>query len=61
MEWFFEGLGTLIVGLVIGGAGGAYGGFKIGVRSVRQVQKARDDASQTQIGGNNVNKRRQGR
>lgn len=55
MSWFFDGLGTLIIGLVIGGAGGTYGGFRLGIRSVRQSQRAGDHASQTQVGGNQTN------
>ncbi|GEP32728.1 hypothetical protein NSZ01_04960 [Nocardioides szechwanensis] len=60
MDWLFEGLGTLIVGLLIGGAGGAYGGYRIGMRSVRQTQTAHDHATQTQVGGNDRSKRRRG-
>jgi hypothetical protein len=47
MEWFFEGLGTFLVGLVIGGTGG----HVITRKVMKQRQKARDGARQVQIGG----------
>lgn len=50
MDWLFDGLGTLIVGLLIGGGAGAYGGFRFGIRTVRQSQVARDNAIQNQVG-----------
>lgn len=52
MSWLFDGLGTLLIGLVVGvGAGGTVG-YRVGVRSVRQSQRAGDDARQTQVGRN---------
>ena len=55
MEWFFDGFGTelmsLAAGLLVGGGGGYY----VGRRSVRQVQRARDNAVQTQVGGDQNN------
>ncbi|MFZ6003363.1 MAG: hypothetical protein ACOYXM_05455 [Actinomycetota bacterium] len=51
MEWLFEGLGTLAVGVVLGVAGDrALLSYKE-KRVVRQLQKAGDQATQTQIGG----------
>lgn len=50
-EWFFDGVGSqiigIIIGLLIGGGIGGTVGYKIGVK---QKQKARDNATQTQIG-----------
>ena len=51
MEWFFDGLGTeilsIIIGLIVGGASG----YRIGIRrNVKQYQKAKDNAKQMQIG-----------
>lgn len=51
MDWLFSGLGTLLVGLVIGGSVGGVVAWKVSVRSLRQSQKAGDGATQTQIGG----------
>ncbi len=51
MTWLFEGLGTLLIGLVLGGTAGAVGGWKLAVRSVRQTQHAGNNAKQTQVGG----------
>lgn len=49
MEWFFNGLGTALIGLVIGGTVG----YRIGIKkSIRQKQKAGDNAQQMQVGGN---------
>lgn len=50
MEWLFEGLGTFVVGLLVGGVGGATAGWTIGVRKTKQSQRARDNATQTQVG-----------
>lgn len=50
MEWLFEGLGTFLVGLAVGGTGGATAGWKLAVRKTRQSQHAGDNATQTQIG-----------
>lgn len=53
MEWFFEGLGTALVCLLIGFVGGGTVGYRIGIKkSTQQKQKARDNATQIQIGGN---------
>lgn len=53
MEWFFEGLGTALIGLLIGATGGGAVGYRIGInKSIRQKQKAGNNAQQTQIGNN---------
>lgn len=52
MEWFFEGIGTAIftsiVSLLIGGTVG----YKIGIHknNINQKQRAKNNASQIQIG-----------
>ena len=56
MEWFFDGLGTeivsTIVGLIIGSLGGGTIGYKIGkIVTIKQMQTAGDNATQTQIRG----------
>ncbi len=54
MEWFFDGLGTAIITLVIGLFVGGGVGYKFG--SNKQKQKARNNSTQTQIGSiNNIN------
>lgn len=54
MEWFFDGIGTEIVGivisLVIGAIGGGTLGYKIGVKST---------ANQKQSAGNNSKQRQE--
>ena len=50
MDWLFDGLGTMLIGLLIGGVGGGVAGWKIAVRKTSQKQRARDDASQIQVG-----------
>ena len=51
MEWFFEGLGTALIGLLIGLAGGGAVGYKIGIKkSTQQKQKAKDNVTQMQVG-----------
>lgn len=51
MEWFFDGIGTeivsIIIGLIVGGASGYKVGFK---KNIKQQQKAKDNANQIQIG-----------
>lgn len=51
MDWLFDGLGTMLLGLAIGGSGGYY----VGRRSIRQTQKAGDNSTQTQVGGDQNN------
>jgi len=50
MDWLFEGLGTLLIGLVIGGGAGTAVGWRIGVTRTQQSQKAGNRATQTQVG-----------
>lgn len=56
MEWFFEGLGTelvsLIIGLLLGAGAGGIAGYEIGISKnvLKQDQKAGTDSQQKQIG-----------
>ena len=53
MDWFFEGLGTAIITLIIGIFTGGAIGYRIGIKKksiVKQKQKAKDNATQIQIG-----------
>ena len=54
-EWVkvvFDGIGTqivgIIIGLLIGGVGGCAIGYKIG--NIKQTQKAGDNSTQSQVG-----------
>ena len=65
MDWFFDGIGTEIIGiiisLIIGALGGGAVGYKIGIkRTVKQKQNSGDDTEQKQefhIEGNRVGKK----
>lgn len=47
MEWIFDGIGTEIISLLIGLAGGGAIGYRIGIRNkIFQHQKGRDQAKQ---------------
>ncbi len=56
MEWFFDGLGTelvsMIVGLLLGAGVGGIAGYKIGINKsvLKQNQKAGTNSKQKQIG-----------
>ena len=53
MEWFFDGLGTAIITLIIGLITGGTVGYRIGIKKtnkVNQMQTAKDNASQIQVG-----------
>ncbi len=53
MDWFFSGLGTAIFTLIVGLIAGGAVGYKIGINKktiTKQKQKAKDNASQMQIG-----------
>lgn len=52
MEWFFEGLGTAIISLIIGIFTGGAIGYRIGIKKniSIQKQKARDNSTQVQVG-----------
>ena len=59
MEWFFSGLGTAIITLIVGFIAGGTVGYRIGIKkknTTKQKQKARDNASQIQIGRDNNGK-----
>ncbi len=51
MEWLFEGLGTFLIGLVLGVGGGSAVTWRLTTKKLRQSQRARDDATQIQIAG----------
>lgn len=52
-RWIFDGIGTYFVTLICGLFVGGATGYKIGVtRNISQKQKAKDNATQIQIGGN---------
>lgn len=53
MDWFFDGLGTMIISSLISMVLGGTIGYKIGISQNNQMQKARDKSTQIQIGGNN--------
>lgn len=59
--WVFDGIGSqivgLLIGLLVGGTGGVCLGYRIGIQNrIQQKQKGRDNANQIQIGSvNNVN------
>lgn len=55
MDWLFNGLGTLLVGMLIGG-GGCYALRSVQKRSTKQTQVAGDRSIQTQVGGDQVDK-----
>ena len=50
MEWFFDGLGTELISVIIGIIFGAVTGGTISNTKIRQEQKAKNEASQIQIG-----------
>ncbi|MDR3272013.1 MAG: hypothetical protein LBT29_00820 [Flavobacteriaceae bacterium] len=58
MEWFFNGLGTAIIGLIVGTIGGSAVGYRIGInKHTQQTQKAGNNATQVQIGESSNNGR----
>ena len=49
LKWIFDGIGTELLSLVIGGIAGGFAGYKIGNRkNGKQTQKAKDGAKQRQ-------------
>lgn len=52
MDWFFDGLGTMLIGLILGGAAGSTITWRVMVKrsSVKQTQHAGDNATQMQVG-----------
>lgn len=57
VDWVFDGVGTLIIGLVVGGGAGSIAGYRIGIRTNRQTQKARDNANQNMTTGGSITSR----
>lgn len=53
MEWIFDGIGTTIISSVISLIIGETIGYKIGINKNIQKQKAGNNSTQVQIGGNN--------
>ena len=48
-EWFFDGLGTEIISLIIGLGLGIFGGYKVGIRkNALQKQISANDVKQSQ-------------
>lgn len=51
MEWIFEGIGTELLSLALGMLVGSGAGYKLGIKkSTKQMQKAGNSSTQTQIG-----------
>lgn len=52
MEWFFDGLGTELISIIVGAVTGGTIGYKIGInkQSMKQKQKAGTASEQKQIG-----------
>jgi hypothetical protein len=50
VEWFFDGVGTMLIGFALGGVGGTAVTWR--VMSVRhsQTQRSRNNATQVQAG-----------
>lgn len=51
IQWFFDGLGTMLVGLIIGAGSVGSVWFVRSKRVIKQKQKAKDNAVQQQVGG----------
>ncbi len=58
LEWFFDGIGTELISLIIGAIGGGAVGYKVGIkRTAVQKQVAGDNSEQSQeikMGKNDV-------
>lgn len=59
INWVFDGIGSqivgIIVGLLLGGTGGIFTGYHIGIKNkTKQLQKAKNNATQEQIGNINI-------
>lgn len=53
ISWIFEGIGTSFITLILGFITGGTVGYKIGIsKNISQKQKAKNNASQIQIGEN---------
>ncbi|WP_157414731.1 hypothetical protein [Agromyces allii] len=56
MEWFFDGLGTMLLGLMLGAAGGSVITWRVMVKKTKVVQKQKAGDNSTQIqAGRDVN------
>lgn len=48
-DWVFDGIGTELIGLLIGSVLGGFAGYKVGVSNkAKQVQKSKDHSKQNQ-------------
>lgn len=58
ISWVFSGIGTTILGLIVGAIGGGAIGYKIGINKnvTKQVQKSKSGGNQVQIGTQNIKK-----
>lgn len=59
MEWFFDGIGTAIITLIVGLFTGGAVGYRVGIKKtnkINQKQKAGNNASQIQVGRDNNGK-----
>lgn len=51
LKWIFDGIGTAAVTFILGLLVGGTAGYKIAIRkTIKQIQKAGDNSSQSQIG-----------
>lgn len=52
MDWFFDGIGTMLIGLILGGAAGSAVTWRVVSKRSRvtQNQKAGTNAVQVQVG-----------
>lgn len=50
VDWLFDGLGTLFIGLLLGGGAGGVAGYRRGCKKIRQEQWAGTNSVQTQAG-----------
>ncbi|MFC7925081.1 hypothetical protein [Microbacterium laevaniformans] len=51
MDWFFDGLGTMIIGLIVGAAGGSVVTWRVMIKRQSQAQRAGENSKQMQAGG----------
>ncbi|WP_162722420.1 hypothetical protein [Microbacterium sp. PM5] len=51
MDWFFDGLGTMIIGLIVGAAGGSAVTWRVMTRRQSQTQRAGRNSKLMQAGG----------
>ncbi|MDR1668995.1 MAG: hypothetical protein LBR76_03470 [Oscillospiraceae bacterium] len=49
-QWFFDGLGTFLVGLVLGGSAGWVTTYRIVTKKVKQKANAKDHSTVIQVG-----------